>query len=110
MPIAFAITIRNSEAVDEVERRHIAALHYRHRGTPHQANRVIDLVRKMFNLAEAWGLRTGGGNPCRSVLKHKEKRRDRFLIEEDFARLGAGLAEVEAWRRRRPWPPSACSC
>jgi len=75
MPIAFAITIRNSEAVDEVERKHIAALDYRHRGTPHQANRILDLVRKMFNLAEAWGLRTDGGNPCRSVQKYRERRR-----------------------------------
>ena len=83
-------------AMDEVERRHIAAPHYRHRDTPYQANRVLEVVRKMFNLAEAWGLRTDGGNPCRFVQKYKEKRRERFLTEEEFARLGRVLAEVEA--------------
>ena len=83
-------------AVDEVERKHIAALHYRHRATPYQANRILEVVRKMFNLAEAWGLRTDGGNPCRFVQKYKEKRRERFLTDEEFQRLGRVLAEVEA--------------
>ncbi len=82
--------------IDEVERKHIAALHYRHRDTPYQANRILEVVRKMFNLAEAWGLRTDGGNPCRFVQKYKEKRRERFLTEKEFARLGSVLAEVEA--------------
>ena len=49
----------------------------------------------MLNLAEAWGLRTYGGNPCRFVQKYKEKRRERFLSEGEFARLGRVLAEVE---------------
>ena len=39
--------------INKVERKHIAALHYRHRDTPYQANRVLEVVRKMFNLAEA---------------------------------------------------------
>ena len=81
--------------IDEVERKHIVALHYRHRDTPYQANRILEVVRKMFNLAEAWGLRTDGGNPCRFVQGYKEKRRERFLTEEEFARLGRVLAEVE---------------
>ena len=83
-------------AVDEVEREHIAALHYRHRATPYQANRILEVVRKMFNLAEAWGLRTDGGNPCRFVQKYQEKKRERFLTDEEFQRLGLVLTEVEA--------------
>ena len=83
-------------AIDEVERKHIAALHYRYRDTPYQANRILEVVRKMFNLAEAWGLRTDGENPCRFVQKYTEKRRERFLTEEEFARLGRVSAEVEA--------------
>ena len=83
-------------AVDEVGHKHIAALHYRHRATPYQANRILEVVRKMFNLAEAWGLRTDGGNPCRFVQEYKEKRRERFLTVEEFQRLGRVLAEVEA--------------
>ena len=54
------------------------------------------MVRKMFNLAEAWGLRKDGGNPCRFVQKFKEKKRERFLTDEEFHRLGQVLNEIEA--------------
>ena len=50
----------------------------------------------MFNLAEAWGLRKDGANPCRFVEKYKEHKRERFLTEEEFRRLGQVLSEVEA--------------
>ncbi len=83
-------------AIEAVEREHIAALHHRHRETPYQANRVLEVVRKMFNLAEAWGLRKDGANPCRFVEKYKEHKRERFLTEEEFRRLGQVLSEVEA--------------
>ena len=83
-------------AIEAVEREHIAALHHRHRGTPYQANRILEVVRKMFNLAEAWGLRKDGANPCRFVEKYKEHKRERFLTEEEFRRLGQVLNEVEA--------------
>ena len=42
----------------------------------------------MFNLEEACGLRTDGGNPCRFVQEYKEKRRERFLSDDEFQRLG----------------------
>ena len=83
-------------AIEAVEREHIAALHHRHRETPYQANRILEVVRKMFNLAEAWGLRKDGANPCRFVEKYKEHKRERFLTEEEFRRLGQVLSEVEA--------------
>ena len=83
-------------AIDEVEREHISDLHHKHRNTPYQANRILEVVRKMFNLAEAWGLRKDGGNPCRFVQKYKEKKRERFLTEEEFRRLGRVLNEIEA--------------
>ena len=83
-------------AVEAVEREHITAMHYRHRETPYQANRILEIVRKMFNLAEAWGLRKNSVNPCRFVEKYKEHKRERFLTEEEFRRLGQVLNEVEA--------------
>ena len=83
-------------AIDAVDREHIAALHHKHRDTPYQANRILEVVRKMFNLAEAWGLRKDGGNPCRFVQKYKEKKRERFLTDEEFHRLGQVLNEIEA--------------
>ena len=57
--------------VTEVLRKDIANLHYRHRDTPIQANRMLSVLSKMFNLAELWGLRPDGTNPCRHVPKYK---------------------------------------
>ena len=92
----FVVPELGALAIEAVEREHIAALHHRHRETPYQANRILEVVRKMFNLAEAWGLRKDGANPCRFVEKYKEHKRERFLTEEEFRRLGQVLSEVEA--------------
>ena len=42
----------------------------------------------MFNLAEIWGLRPDGSNPCRHVQKYPERRKERFLSAAEIARLG----------------------
>ena len=94
--VKFVLPELGKLAINEVERDHIAALHYQHRKTPNQANRILEVVRKMFNLAEAWGLRRDGGNPCRFVQKYKEQKRERFLTEEEFRCLGHVLNEAEA--------------
>ena len=92
----FVVPDLGKMAIDAVDREHIAALHHKHRNTPYQANRILKVVKKMFNLAEAWGLRKDGGNPCRFVQKYKEKKRERFLTDEEFHRLGHMLNEIEA--------------
>lgn len=61
-------------------------------GPSYFANQILEVIRKMFSLAEPWGPRTDGGNPCRFVQKYKEKRRERFLSDEEFQRLGRVLA------------------
>ena len=55
------------------------------------------MLSKIFALAEAWGLRKNGGNPCRFIQKYKEKKRERFLTDEEFHRLGQILNEIEAY-------------
>ncbi len=56
-------------AVEEVERRNIADLHYALRDIPYQANRALEIGGKLFNLAEEWKLREDA-NPCKSVHKY----------------------------------------
>ncbi len=82
--------------VGAVEREHVTALHYKMRGQPHAANAVLKIVAKMFSLAEGWGLRASGRNPCRSVRKYKTRPRERFLTDAEFGRLGRALDEAEA--------------
>jgi integrase len=73
----------------------IADLHHEMRDKPVQANRMLALLSKMFNLAERWGLRSPGSNPCRGVDRFPERRRERFLSAGELERLGAVLDEVE---------------
>ena len=87
-----------------VERSHVAALHYRLRDTPRAANRALMILSKMFSLASAWGLAPERPNPCRSVRKYKEGKRERFLTREEYRRLGAALAEAEF--DGSAWPPA----
>jgi integrase len=65
------------------------------RGGGGAANRVLALLSKMMNLAEKWGLRPDGSNPCRHVDKYGETKRERFLSADELARLGDVLAEAE---------------
>ena len=81
--------------VSEVQRKDIAALHHGLREKPYQANRTLGVLSKMFNMSEIWGWRQDGSNPCRHVKRYKEHQRERFLSEEETARLGEVLREAE---------------
>ncbi len=70
-------------------------------GAPYAANRLLSLLSKMMNLAEFWGVRPDGSNPCRHVKRNREAKRQRFLSDHELARLGAVWREVE--RERVEW-------
>ena len=80
--------------VTEIQRSDIAELHHGMRKTPYQANRTLGVLSKMFNIAEVWGLRPDGSNPCLHVKRYKEEKRERFLSAEEFRRLGKVLDEI----------------
>lgn len=82
--------------VEDLQRSHIAELHHKHRDKPYQANRTLGVLSVMLNQAEVWGLRPDGSNPCRNVKKYEEKKRERFLSNEEFERLGNVLAALES--------------
>ena len=82
--------------VDAVGQAQVAALHYGLRDTPRAANRVLEILSQMFSLSEAWGLSREGGNPCRSVVKYKRRKRERFLTEQEYRRVGRVLGALEA--------------
>ena len=88
-------------AIEAVDRARVSALHCGLRDKPYQANRAVEVLSKMLSLAEAWGLTPPRQNPCRSVRKYKERRRERFLTPEEYRRLGRVLdgaeADVSVW-------------
>ena len=92
----FIVPALGDMAAGEVERKDVAALHHSLRATPYQANRMFGVLSKMFTLAEVWGWRPDGSNPCRHVKRYKEHKRERFLSPEEMARLGAVLRAAEA--------------
>ena len=77
-----------------ITREDVATLHHSLRETPTAANRVLALLSKMFNLAERWGLRPDGSNPCRHVERFPESPRERFLNDDELARLGAVMEQA----------------
>ncbi len=82
--------------VSEVQRKDVAELHHDLRESPYQANRALSLLSKMFSLADIWGWRLDSSNPCRAVRRYKERRRERFLSEEEIVRLGTVLRDAES--------------
>ena len=82
--------------LSRVRREDVRDLHYTMRATPAMANRTLDLLSRMFNMAESWGLMPEGRNPCRRQKKYREQPRERFLTAAEFRRLGRALDEAEA--------------
>lgn len=64
--------------------------------TPIRANRVGEVLRKMFNLAIAWKMRKD--NPAAGFRKRVETERERFLSMEEISRLGDALQAAEDQR------------
>ena len=90
-----------------IGRERVASLHYSLHETPTMANKVLDLLSRLFIMAEAWGIVPEGGNPCRFIRKYKEARRERFLTEAEFRRLRQVLDAVEAEGKVHPSAVSA---
>ena len=82
--------------VGALSRRYVSGLHYKLRNTPCAANEAVAALSRMLNRAEAWGLVPAGRNPCRHVVKYRRRRRERFLTEAEFRRIGRALAALEA--------------
>lgn len=88
------------QAVD-ITRADVTALHHSLSEKPYTANRLLAVLSKMMNLAESWGIRQDGTNPCRHVERYREQKRQRFLSAAELAELGKVLAAVE--RERVEW-------
>ena len=58
-----------------------------------------------MSLAERWEMRSPNSNPCRSVERFRENKRERFLSSEELARLGFVVRDRnkrQYWRRVDP--------
>ena len=81
--------------IDSITTADVAKLHSSMGQTPTQANRALACLSKIMGLSERWGLRPSGSNPCRHVQKFPEKRRERYLSDEEIGRLGRALEKAQ---------------
>ncbi|WP_175822171.1 site-specific integrase [Burkholderia sp. BCC0419] len=82
--------------VPDVTRAHITALMRDLARIAVTANRVMACLRKMFNMAEVWGYRPDGSNPCRHVPKYREDGETRYIVNDELGRLYAYLDRADA--------------
>jgi integrase len=82
--------------VADLRRADIAQLHDAMRDRPINANRALEVVSKALNMAEIWGWRDEGTNPCRHVTAYPEQHRQRTLNDVELRRLWGVLDRVEA--------------
>lgn len=81
--------------VRAITRADVAALHARiGKAHPYEANRVLALLSKMFELARRWGfVPEGHPNPARDIDRFKEVKRDRWVTPEELPRLAQAINE-----------------
>ncbi|WP_133366497.1 tyrosine-type recombinase/integrase [Qipengyuania sediminis] len=79
----------------DVTRADIAKYHHDWRHRPYQANRNLEIISKMFNLAELWGLRPDGTNPRKHIKKYPEKKRERYFSASELQSLGRVLRDMD---------------
>ena len=72
-----------------------------------EANRVIELVRRVWNVAEEWGLMPEGyRNPATAVRRFRETSRERWLTADEMTRL---LNAIDGYGRETSEPESLCA-
>jgi integrase len=95
----------NGRRVSDVTRADIARLHSKIGGAHgrYAANRMLALLRTMFNLARAWQL-FNGDNPAQGLKQFKEQKRERYLKPEELQKVNTALLDEPDWRWRTYFP------
>ena len=82
-----------------VDHARVTELHHGLRDTPVMANKVVETISRIYNAAENKGWLPVDSNPCREVVKYRERKRERFLTPDEFERLGHALDDATKTRR-----------
>jgi integrase len=85
-------------ALDEITAEHIIALVARMQEEGYAAgtsNRVIMIIRYLYNLAAKWKVPGVAANPTRGIEMGRESEKNRFLTREEAQQLVASIAADE---------------
>jgi integrase len=99
----YIIPILGALKVPDVTRADISLLMKKMSRKPTNANRVLAAVRKMFNMAEVWGMRPDGSNPCRHIPKYPERGKTRLITDGEMRKLFEYLDRAEAEGLEHPF-------
>ena len=82
----------NNRRLTAIERKDIALLHSKvgQKNGRYAANRLLALIRKMFNLGKIWGL-CEGENPAVGIEMFPETSRDRFIQPHELPKFMEAL-------------------
>lgn len=67
---------------EQVKPKHIAAIKLAGMKSPNMTNRKISFLRVVFQYALEW--QQVESNPCVGIKRHAEKKRDRYLTDDEF--------------------------
>ena len=90
------IPLLGRKKVQDVKRPEIAGLMEKLSYKQTEANKAFSILRKMFNLAEVWGYRPDGTNPCRHVPMFPAGKSTHLISDEDMGKLFRQLDKIEA--------------
>ena len=82
--------------VADVKRPDIAGYMEKLSYKPTEANKGFAILRKMFNLAEVWGFRPDGTNPCRHVPMYPPGKQTRLIVDDEMVLIFRQLETLEA--------------
>lgn len=90
------IPILGRMKVQDVKRPDVAAMMKKLDYKPGEANKALAVLRKMFNLAEIWGYRPDGSNPCRHIPLYTGGKTTRLITDDEMTKLFKYLEQIEA--------------
>jgi integrase len=82
-----------TKQVQDLERSDVARLHHDvGRTYPVTANRLLELISKMCELARIWGFVDETAiNPVRRITRFREEKRERFITPQELPRLAEAI-------------------
>ncbi|WP_059410506.1 tyrosine-type recombinase/integrase [Cupriavidus basilensis] len=90
------IPLLGRKKVQDVKRPDIAGLMEKLSYKQTEANKVFSVLRKMFNMAEVWGYRPDGTNPCRHVPMFPAGKSTHLISDEEMGSLFRQLDKIES--------------
>jgi len=82
------------KALKAVQRSDIIDLHLSLKATPYRANRVIAVIKAMFNKAEEWAVLPFGSNPALRIKTYKEQAKQRIFDADEQRKIGVAIDEL----------------